>query len=199
LILFSLHSAMVADMLRPALALGLALAVSAACSRVGDLPTEVAPPADATAEPVRTPSALPAGESGRPPEATAACETHAARLLLEASEGMPRVGDRITVKVTLRNEGCPSLGLPQYRLEVQSDGPDAVLLPSRPEPVVHSLAVAPGQVDVAEFTFAAAAAGQVTLTASASFEVHLGYPGPAYWGQAAAPAPLQLTVLAPSP
>jgi hypothetical protein len=38
------------------------------------------------------------------------------------------------------------------------------------------------------------AAGRTTVTASASFEVHLGYPGLAYWGTAAPREPLVVTV-----
>jgi hypothetical protein len=58
---------------------------------------------------------------------------------------------------------------------------------------VHHLAVAPGQTDAASFTLQAAGPGQAMLRAYASFEVHLGYPGPAYWGASAA-SPLTITV-----
>lgn len=86
---------------------------------------------------------------------------------------------------TLINEGCVALGLPQFRLTIRSDEPEPILTPDPPEPLVHSLAVAPGQTDAADFELQAIAAGQATLMATASFEVHLGYPGPAYWGYTA--------------
>lgn len=93
-----------------------------------------------------------------------------------------KVGDSVIVTVTLNNRGCTALGLPQYRLYIQSDGPESVLAPGNPEPITHNLGVAPEQSDVAEFDLQAVADGQAILTASVSFEVHLGYPGPAYWG-----------------
>lgn len=48
--------------------------------------------------------------------------------------------------------------------------------------------------DTAEFAMTASAPGSVTLAASVSFEVHIGYPGPAYWGYAASP-PLTIEVV----
>ena len=110
------------------------------------------------------------------------CETHSASVVLAASPENLKVGDKVTVSVTLNNSGCAALGLPQYRLTVQSDGPGSILAPENPEPMIHYLAVAPDQSDKAEFDLLAVADGQAIFTASVSFEVHLGYPGPAYWG-----------------
>ena len=62
----------------------------------------------------------------------------------------------MTVTVTLRNEGCVALGLPQYRLQVRSLEPGSFLEPSDPEPIVHYLAVGPGQSDAADFLLRAA-------------------------------------------
>jgi hypothetical protein len=45
-----------------------------------------------------------------------------------------------------------------------------------------------------EFVLRAVKSGQVTLTASASFEVHLGYPGPAYWAGSNVKEPLIVIV-----
>lgn len=125
--------------------------------------------------------------------APVACETHTASVVLSASAETLRVGEVLRVTVTLRNDGCIGLGLPQYRLSNRSDGAEAILAPSDPEPVVHSLAVAPGQSDAVEYGLTAVASGQATLTAVASFEVHIGYPGPAYWGNSSG-APLVITV-----
>lgn len=75
-----------------------------------------------------------------------------------------------------------ALGLPQYRLTIKSEGADLIFNPEDPEPIVQSLGVAPGESDSADFDLKAVASGQATFTASVSFEVHIGYPGPAYWG-----------------
>ncbi len=113
---------------------------------------------------------------------TLSCETHTASVVLSASDVTLKVGEAVKVTATLRNEGCVQLGLPQYLLYIQSDRPESLFTPDNPEPVVHYLGVAPGQSDTVDFDLQAVATGQATLTASASFEVHLGYPGPAYWG-----------------
>jgi len=91
------------------------------------------------------------------------------------------------------DQGCGKLGLPQYRLYVESDEAQPVFIPSNPDPVVHYLGIAPGQSDAAEFVLRAVGSGQATLSASASFEVHLSYPGPGYWGGSSA-GPLVITV-----
>lgn len=124
---------------------------------------------------------------------TLACDHETAFAFLSVSTESLKVGDTVTVTVTLKNEGCVGLGLPQYRLRIQPDGPDPIFSPQNPEPVVHYLAVGPGESDSQEFVLTAVASGGATLNGSASFEVHLGYPGPAHWGYAGT-APLSLTV-----
>jgi hypothetical protein len=118
---------------------------------------------------------------------TLPCETDTASVELSAPVSRLKVGETVKITATLTNEGCVALGLPQYRLYSQSNGLESIFAPDPPEPVVHSLAVAPGQSDSADFDLRAIAAGLAILRASASFEVHLGYPGPAYWGYAASP------------
>jgi len=128
------------------------------------------------------------------PTPTLACEMHTASMMLAASVTVLEVGEAITVTVTLSNEGCATLGMPQYWLGVASVEEESIFDPSEPEPVVHYLAVSPGQSDMAEFVLRAVKSGQATLTASASFEVHLGYPGPAYWAGSNTKEPLIVTV-----
>lgn len=53
--------------------------------------------------------------------------------------------------------------------------------------------IEPGESDAAEFVLRAVRPGKATLRASASFEVHLSYPGPAYWGTSGS-GPLLVTV-----
>lgn len=122
------------------------------------------------------------------------CDTHTASMTLSATAATCEVGQAVTVTLSLFNEGCVGLGLPQYSLYVDSDGPSAILEPSYPEPVVHYLGIGTGQSDAQEFVLWAVEPGQATLRGSTSFEVHLGYPGPAYWGGSTA-APLEITVV----
>lgn len=128
------------------------------------------------------------------PSPTLACERETASLVVSADSENLNVGDSVVITVTLSNEGCVALGLPQYRLYVTSAGTQPIFSPEIPEPVVHYLAVAPGQADSTEFTLTAVAGGQAELRATASYEVHLGYPGPAYWGSTGSGDPLIITV-----
>jgi photosystem II stability/assembly factor-like uncharacterized protein len=122
------------------------------------------------------------------------CQTHTASFTLSAITTTLSVGETVTVTATLTNAGCGSLGLPEYRLHVQSDDPEPLFDPAMPDPVTHTVAIDPGQSDTAEFVLRAVRAGQATLESDVSFEVHLGYPGPAYWANAAAGG-LVITVL----
>lgn len=126
------------------------------------------------------------------PENDGPCETHTAEMALSVTPETIRAGETVTVEVVLRNTGCLALGLPQYRLVVE--GGEGVLA-DLPEPVVHSLAVAPGGSDNTVFPLDAVSAGEVQLRATASFEVHVGHPGPAYWGSAATGEPVTLTIM----
>ena len=123
------------------------------------------------------------------------CESHTASMSISSTATTLHVGETVTVTVTLNNEGCVALGLPQYRLQVRSLEPGSLFEPSDPEPIMHSLAVAPGQSDTADFVLRAAESGRATLSASGSFEVHLGDRGPAYWGASGTQKALEIVVL----
>lgn len=151
-------------------------------------PIDPQPSPKATAVPLASPTETPILS------VTPECEKDTASVVLTASADNLNVGDTVKITVTLNNEGCVALGLPQYRLDLQSDSTTSILTPDPPEPVVHYLAVSPGQSGSVEFELTAAAAGQVVLTAAVSYEVHLGYPGPAYWGSAAGGEALEITV-----
>ncbi len=162
------------------LVIGLTLAILFLVGCGSPLATTV-PAATATPPPPTfTPTPLPPAATPTP----LPCETHVATMELSASTTTLKVGELVTISVTLRNDGCSPLGLPQYRL----DATPSLFDPGRPEPVTHYLAVQPGQSDTAEFVVRAVGAGQATFTAGASFEVHLGYPGPAYWAGSNAPS-----------
>jgi hypothetical protein len=124
------------------------------------------------------------------------CGMHTAAMSLKATDTQLYVGDVLTVTAMLVNQGCGKLGLPQYSLYAET-GQEGPLFADIPEPVVHYLAIAPGQSDTAEFALRASRAGRAVLMASVSFEFHGGYPGPAHWASASS-EPLQITVLAPA-
>jgi hypothetical protein len=124
----------------------------------------------------------------------AECKTHTASMGLSATATTLHVGEVVTVTAGLSNEGCVALGLPLYSLSWDTDETEPIFEATTPLEVVHYLAVVPGEYDEAQFVLRAVGAAQATLRAYASFEVHLGYPGPAYWGSASAP-PLVITVM----
>ena len=138
-----------------------------------------------TPEPTSTPTPLPP---------TAECQSESASVELLLSAGTLQVGDTLQAQVTIHNQGCLALGLPQFRLTLSGAAHEAVFAPASIEPVVHYGSVSPGSSDTVEFSLVAVGAGEVELSASVSYEVHLGYPGPAYWGMAGSGAPLIVTV-----
>ncbi len=120
-----------------------------------------------------------------------ACVTHTVGMTLTVSNRTPQVGEMLAVTITLANEGCGMIGLPQYRLYVTQ--PAYVLAPESPAPVSHTLGLNPGETDAVTFTLHTLGPGMANLHAFVSFEVHLSYTGPTYWGTATA-LPLTITV-----
>ncbi len=115
------------------------------------------------------------------PEST--CSTHSASLELFPSTTDLQVGEKLTLTMTLINDGCANIGLPRYSLLIAED-PPALLELSGLESQIHYLGLSPGQSDQAIFIIMTEQSGRIDLTANTSFEVHLGYPGPAYWATA---------------
>lgn len=146
----------------------------------------VPPPSPPTIEPI-------------PPTAvtTPECEAYSSRLALAASQTTPKIGDTLVLTATLSNTGvCGMLGLPKYTLRFSSDVPGPILEPNPPEPVIHSLGIGPDQSDTITYTLQVVGAGVLTINISASFEVHLGYPGPAFWSNDNS-EPITITVQLP--
>ncbi len=125
------------------------------------------------------------------------CETHTAAMTLATTATVLEVGEVVTVTATLANVGCADLGMPQYQLHTQSESGQPIFEPNSSTPILHLVGIHPGEADIAEFVLQAVGPGEATLSTSASFEVHLGYPGPAYWGGSSS-EPLTLTVLSPA-
>jgi hypothetical protein len=145
------------------LMMGISLFMVQACTSAVPTPTPT---------PTNTPTLTP----------TPTCETHTASVALTASAERIQVGETVGVTVTLDNQGCVALGMPQYQLNIK---PGTLFAQTGSEPVVHYLSVAPGQSDTAAFELEAVASGRARVMASTSFEVHLGDTGPAYWGNSA--------------
>ena len=114
------------------------------------------------------------------------CTTHTASVETGLSADEIKVGEELTVTIILRNTGCLSLGLPQFTLIIEQD--ENIIVFENPAPVVHSLGVPPGGQDKAVFLLEARAAGEIQFKPLVSFEVHVDYPGPAYWGAANGPS-----------
>ncbi len=147
--------------------------------------TETPPQAALTPLPVEQPSLIPTGDASpdsSQPGPTPTCPADDSKMVLTVPKTAIKVGETIVVKVVLKNTGCVSLGIPQYRLAILNDEGKPIFSPDKPEPVIHYLAVAPGTSDEVTFTLQAVHPGKATFSAMASFEVHMGYPGPAYWG-----------------
>jgi hypothetical protein len=119
------------------------------------------------------------------------CE-HSTAMAIALSDPAPELGQRITATVSLTNTGDCMVGLPLYTLDVANAHPVAVFEESE-NPVLHSRAIYSDEVDSVDFRMLVANTEVFTLTARASFEVHVGYPGPAFWGGASA-APVTFTV-----
>jgi hypothetical protein len=122
-----------------------------------------------------------------------ACTSHTCSMTLSATPTTPRVGDTIQVIVRLYNHGCGFLGLPLYRLTWDLNDSPPVFDQTPPLEMLHSVAIFPGEYDEATFVLQAAGPGKTELQTHCSIEVHLGYPGPAYWSACSAP-PLTITV-----
>ncbi len=75
------------------------------------------------------------------------------------------------------------VGLPLYRLYL-AENADVLGAPD-PAEITHYRMVGSLEEDVAQFTLKAVAPGRAVFGATVSFELHLGYPGPAYWAGAA--------------
>ncbi|MGQ9774625.1 hypothetical protein, partial [Chloroflexus sp.] len=97
---------------------------------------------------------------------------------LTTNQVTPVVGSIVQITVTLTNAGCGQIGQPTYQLLLE---PSSILAPISPLSITNYRALASGESDTASFQLQAIGVGEVALRATASFEVHLGYPGPAYW------------------
>lgn len=124
------------------------------------------------------------------PQSTLNCTTHTSNLELTTNQTTPAVGSIVQITVTLSNAGCGQIGQPTYRLLLE---PSSILAPISSLSITHNRALASGESDTASFQLQVIGIGEVALRATASFEVHPGYPGPAYWAFDSS-QPLSVTV-----
>jgi hypothetical protein len=151
-------------------------------------PVLASPTPPALSTPETRPDLPPTGTITPTPE----CQAHDGTMEIEISDAEIQVGEPLTITGRLSNQGCAMLGLPLYHL-VQTP-PEATLFePAEVEPVLHSLGLTDGDQDQAQFILTARYPGKAQFSISASVEVHLGYPGPAYWATVSSPA-VEVTV-----
>ncbi len=161
---------------------------AAGCER----PTATATP-DGAITPTATEPTEPSPTPDSGPSPTPACSQHDTEMSLSASATELRVGELVTVTARLQNVGCGMVGLLLYRLERE---PGRSLAAVSPLTVSHPIGLVTGQADEAQFTFRGVRNGTESLRARVSFEVHLGYPGPAYWaGDGAGPLTIRVREL----
>ena len=130
---------------------------------------------------------------GTVPPPTPACETHTASVQVQPSVQSVQVGQQVIVRVTLSNQGCATLGRPQYTLRVHAPQGQPLFNPPMPDSITHNLAIAPGQADSAQFVLQAAQVGSGVLQATVSFAVYIDFPGPAYLADVTS-APIDIAV-----
>ncbi len=155
-------------------------------------PTPTATPG----EPVTPTATEPVEPSPTPtlgPSPTPECTRHTTEMSLSASATEIGVGELVTVTARLQNVGCGMVGLLLYRLERE---PGLALQAASPLTVSHPIGLGTGQADEAQFVLRGVRGGLENVSVSVSFEVHLGYPGPAYWAsQAAGPIAVRVREL----
>ncbi len=121
------------------------------------------------------------------------CTAYSACLALTSDDTQVRVGEMFTVTARLTNSGCGMIGLPLYRLRWEDETPSHLEVLTLLE-VLHYRGLFEGETDEAAFVLRGLSEGQAVLSGHVSFEVHLGYPGPAFWGGASSP-PLLVTIV----
>ena len=133
-------------------------------------------PVDATAT---------ATESPTPTETPFPTCNQSTDMAVVLSNPAPQLGDRITITAVLTNTGDCLMGLPLHTLRIDNPNPVAIFWEAGPQ-IYTGGAVYGGQADTADFVVVIANTGVYTVSSYVSFEVHVGYPGPAYWGGASA-------------
>ena len=107
------------------------------------------------------------------------CTSYSASTMLVPSKTTVSADETFTVEVTVENTGCISLGRPIYQVNMRSEQQS---LPLTVASGTHYLSVPSGEVDSIELPVTLTDAGDVTLTAVVSFEVHFDS-GPPIWGR----------------
>ncbi|MCB9436963.1 MAG: hypothetical protein H6673_08210 [Anaerolineales bacterium] len=120
----------------------------------------------------------------QPEEAVSGYESTYAYLTF--SQNPIQIGDEVIVSLSLVNTGTLAAGIPSFTLYLESDALELVSTPDNGG-VLYG-AVAAGSTYTMQWTYRAASTGTAEFSGRVSYEVHEGYPGPAYWsGTSAGP------------
>jgi len=104
-----------------------------------------------------------------------------------------KAGDTLIVTVRLHNEGCGRLGMPGFGFEVSADGLGPLTNPAYTDVPFDRLMIEPGEIVVATKELRLLRPGQVTITASASFEfIEADGIGMSWRGVRSEPVPLTI-------
>lgn len=110
--------------------------------------------------------------------------------ILTISPNPARVGDEITFTLELVNTGTVAAGIPAFGVYGDSEFArilgEPITVPEDDGILYGS--VGPGQTYSMQWVYVAQVAGEIAISGRVSYEVHLGYPGPAYWSGATSEA-----------
>jgi hypothetical protein len=117
-----------------------------------------------------------------------------AKAEIVASAAQVKVGEAVTVTVTLANQDCDALGPVIYHVNVASRNWPIPLEPVDPAAVVRAVGPAAGEAGTAGFVLHATHPGDVTLAAAVTYEVSSRQGRSATWsGASSAPVAVQVT------
>ena len=119
------------------------------------------------------------------PQPTVVCDHWKATLELSATATKLRVGDTVTLTLSLSNTTCGHIGQLAYRASVKTEDGQSIFEPSQSEHVVFGTqgTARPGGSVTEKLVLRAIKPGEAALDAHVSFESHeWDSGGAAYWG-----------------
>lgn len=113
---------------------------------------------------------------------------HSTNADLTVTPNPATVGDEVTFTLVFSNNSSLAAGIPSFSLQsVDGAAFERILGEALVAPDVLYDAVAPGKTHTETWTFVVQEVGEVSVFARVSYEVHEGYPGPAYWSGVQSP------------
>jgi hypothetical protein len=123
------------------------------------------------------------------PTATRACMGQTGQILMTVPSTAVRVGEPVTISMTLYNTTCAGMGLLLFRLEPD---PETAFEPF--EPISYPSGVPGGGSHTVEFKLIPTQPDEVSLSGGVSFE-GVSADGAFYWGAVRSETPLVLTIV----